>query len=192
LSAADSGSDAGSMDAEARMSRGESRKRCGESARQLSLAASRSPRRCDFALYPVSYCSWLNNDYVGKRIAIRSPAVSGEWKSNQGTKSDRELPVRGDPWAVSVRRVRPRLTELYSKIATQAAIFFESGRPAGRARVGEGRVGDRLEPTVILLHDQSLFYPKFLHKVVEGQKEAKTPQPLKLYQQHRFVIQHDH
>src|SRR6202043_3924334 len=83
LSAADSGSDAGSMDAEARMSRGESRKRCGESARQLLLAASRSPRRCDFALYPVSYCSWL------------------EWKSNQGTKSDRELHVRGDPWTVS-------------------------------------------------------------------------------------------
>jgi hypothetical protein len=87
---------------------------------------------------------------VGKRIAIRSPAVSGGWKSNQGTKSDRELRVRGDPWAVSVRRVRPRLTELFSKIATQAAELLKSGRPAGRARVREGRVGDRLEPTSIL------------------------------------------
>ena len=131
------------MDAEARMGRGESRKRCGERSRQLSLTASRSPRRCDFALYPVSYCSWLNNDYVGKRIAIRSPAVSGEWKSNQGTKSDRELPVRGDPWAVSVRRVRPRLTELYSKIATQAAIFFEEWATRRPCEGGEGRVGDR-------------------------------------------------
>jgi hypothetical protein len=84
------------------------------------------------------------------RIAIRSPAVSGEWKSNQGTKSDRELRVRGDPWAVSARRVRPRLTELFSKIATQAAELLKSGRPAGRARLGEGRVEDRLEPTSIL------------------------------------------
>ena len=54
LSARDSDSDAGSMDAEARRGRGESRKRCGERSRQLSLAAFRSPRKCDFALYPVS------------------------------------------------------------------------------------------------------------------------------------------
>jgi hypothetical protein len=59
----------------------------------------------------------------GKQSTITlSPAVSGEWKSNQGTKSDRELHVRGDPWAVSVRRVRPRLTELFSKIATGGQI----------------------------------------------------------------------
>ena len=54
LSAADSGSDAGSMDAGARLGREESRKRCGESSRQL---ASRSPWLCDFALYPVSFFS---------------------------------------------------------------------------------------------------------------------------------------
>ena len=59
LSARDSGSDAGSMDVEARLGRGESRKRCGETSRQLPLTASRSPRRCDFALYPASHCSWL-------------------------------------------------------------------------------------------------------------------------------------
>jgi hypothetical protein len=52
LSAADSGSNAGSMDAEARMGREESRKRCGESSLQL---ASRAPWYREFALYPVSY-----------------------------------------------------------------------------------------------------------------------------------------
>src|SRR5271165_1486872 len=59
LPARDSGSDAGSMDAEARLGRGGSRKRCGERSRQLPLTASRSPRRCDFVLYSASYCSWL-------------------------------------------------------------------------------------------------------------------------------------
>ena len=59
LSIRDSDSDAGSMDAAARMGRGESRKRCGEKSRQLPPMAFRSPRRYDFALCPVSYCSRL-------------------------------------------------------------------------------------------------------------------------------------
>jgi hypothetical protein len=99
LSAADSGSDAGSMDAEARMSRRESRKRCGESARQLSLAASRSP--------------------------LDRRQLSGEWKSNQGTKSDRELHVRGDPWAVSVRRGEAYIDRIVFQDRAQAAKIVE-------------------------------------------------------------------
>jgi hypothetical protein len=76
-----------------------------------------------------------------KRIAIRSPTVSGEWKSNQGTKSDRELHVRGDPWTVSAPRV-PRLTELFSRIATQAAKIVRVSDPGGPYEgAGEGRVG---------------------------------------------------
>jgi hypothetical protein len=73
LSAADSGSDAGSMDAEARMSRGESRKRCGESARQLSLAASHSPRRCDSLCTPSHIVlgsittTWKNGSQLDRR-----------------------------------------------------------------------------------------------------------------------------
>jgi hypothetical protein len=107
-----------------------------------------------------------------KRIAIGPPAVSGEWKSNQDTKaihnftSEKSLDsfrscllsqfedclgryasdgrFRHSTPASPLAQVRaPRLTELFSRIATQAAKkLLKSERPGGPCeRRGEGRVG---------------------------------------------------
>jgi hypothetical protein len=51
----------------------------------------------------------------------------------------RELDVRGDPWAVSVRKG----PNCFPRSRHQAAKLLKSGRPVSRVRVGKGRVGDR-------------------------------------------------
>ena len=78
---------------------------------------------------------------INSSIAILISSGKSSQVRWQGTKSDRELHVRGDPWAVSVRRVRPRLTELFSKIATQASKLFEKWATPHPCEGGEGRVG---------------------------------------------------